>query len=150
MKKILILGAAVLLLLTGCAEQQPKIPDAVIPTPGGIAYFAPKYEVVTQDDDRLVIEVKNQNTTVATYNYSSGQRYDLSFSCDGKLVYTWSSDKSFIQVTSQSKVKQAESEIYTVNLADLPLEKGTYEVQFWSEAKELKEVQPLKLNITIK
>jgi len=152
MKKALFLGVAVVLLLTGCAAQQEaKIPDGGSQPPtGGIAYFAPKYEIVSQTPDELVVEVKNQNTTVATYNYSSGQKFDLRLSQNGKVAYTWSADKLFIQATSVSTVKQAESEIYTVDLTDLPVEKGNYELEFWSVAKELKDVQPLKLNITIK
>ena len=148
MRRILFISVAVLLLLTGCTEQQAKPPDTQ--TPNGIAYFAPKYEVVSQTDDELIIEVKNQNTTVATYSYSSGQRYDLRLSQNGELLYTWSSDKSFLQATSESKVTQGESEIYTVDLTDLPTEKGTYELEFWSVAKELKNIEPLSLNITIK
>jgi len=144
MKKLLLITMTVVLLLAGCTAEQVKQP------PGGIAYFTPKYEVVSQTDQKLIIEVRNQNTTVATYNYSSGQRYDFRLSRNGEVVYTWSADKSFILVTSVSTVKQGESEVYTVNLTDLPVEKGTYQLEFYSVAKELTEVEHLKLNITIK
>lgn len=150
MKKFLFLSGVVLLLLTGCVEQQSKLPDTVTPPPGGIAYFAPKYELVSQARDKLVIEVKNQTTTVATYNYSSGQKFDMRLYRDGTVVYHWSSDKSFLQATSESRVIQGESETYEVDLTDFPVEKGPYELEFWSVAKELKDVNPLKLEIIIK
>lgn len=117
---------------------------------GGIAYFPLKYELKSQDDKNLIVEVKNQNEKPMKLTYSSGQRFDIRFYKEGKVVYTWSQDKSFIQSFSEKTLIQGESEFYEVNLKELPLPKGSYEYEFFSVAKELSNSSPLKGKITIK
>ncbi|KOA18189.1 intracellular proteinase inhibitor [Clostridium homopropionicum DSM 5847] len=117
---------------------------------GGIAYFPLKYELQSIDNERLKVQVKNQNEKPVTLTYTSGQRFDIKFYKDGKLVYTWSQDKLFIQEVTEKTIIQGESEVYEVNLKDLPLEKGTYEYEFYSTAKELSKAPYLKGSLTIK
>lgn len=116
----------------------------------GIAYFPLKYEVKNEEDKKLIVEVKNQNERPVKLSYSSGQKFDIKFYKDGKLVYTWSQDKLFIQATSEKTLIQGESEIYEVSLEELPLEKGAYSYEFYSTAKELEKTPYLKGKITIK
>lgn len=117
---------------------------------GGIAYYPLKYEVKNGNDDKLVIEVRNQNEKPITLTYTSGQMYDIKFYQNGKHVYTWSQDKNFIQMISEKTIIQGESEIYEVNLDELTLPKGEYQYEFYSVAKELSNVPVLKGKITIK
>ncbi|MPN44369.1 hypothetical protein SDC9_191934 [bioreactor metagenome] len=74
----------------------------------------------------------------------------MKFYQDGKHVYTWSQDKSFIQLFSEKILLQGESEIFNINLEELPLSKGVYDYEFYSVAKELSNLSPLKGKITIK
>ena len=117
---------------------------------GGIAYFPLKYEFQSSDSDKLKVQVKNQNERPITLTYSSGQRFDMKFYKDGKLVYTWSQDKLFIQKVTEKTIIQGESEVYEVNLSDVPLEKGNYEYEFYSTAKELNKTPYLKGSLIIK
>jgi len=116
----------------------------------GIAYFPLKYELQSLDSEKIKVQVKNQNERPITLTYSSGQRFDIKFYKAGKLVYTWSQDKLFIQEVTEKTIIQGESEVYEVNLSDLPLEKGSYEYEFYSTAKELNKTPYLKGSLTIK
>lgn len=116
----------------------------------GIAYFPLKYELQSLDSDKLKVQVKNQNERPAILTYTSGQRFDIKFYKNGKLAYTWSQDKLFIQEVTEKTIIQGESEVYEVNLKELPLEKGTYEYEFYSTAKELSKAPYLTGSLTIK
>lgn len=113
----------------------------------GANYAELKYEIVNQDENRMTIHVKNESDTDITLNYTSGQKFDIKFKKDGKDVYTWSSDKSFIQTLSEKIIKPEESEEYVIELGELTLEKGTYDFEFYSVAKELKDISSLKGSI---
>lgn len=117
---------------------------------GGIAYFPLKYELQSIDNEKLKVQVKNQNETPITLTYNSGQRFDIKFYKEGKLAYTWSQDKLFIQEVTEKTIIQGESEVYEVSLKDLPLEKGTYKYEFYSTAKELSKAPYLTGSLTIK
>jgi len=116
----------------------------------GIAYFPLKYEVKSTSGKELIVEVKNQTENPIKLTYTSGQKFDMKFYKDGKHVYTWSQDKNFIQMLSEKTLLQGESEIFNINLEELPLSKGVYDYEFYSVSKELSSVPTLKGKITIK
>lgn len=116
----------------------------------GIAYFPLKYEVKDLDSKKLVVEVKNQNEKPVKLTYTSGQKFDAKFYKEGKLIYTWSEDKKFTMAICEKTLMQAESEIYELGLDGIPLEKGNYDYEFYSTAKELTNTPHLKGKITIK
>lgn len=130
-------------------EDKVKNPSDSVSDNSEIAYFPLKYDIKVQDEKRLVVEVKNQNERPIDLNYTSGQKYDMKFYKEGRLVYTWSQDKCFTQVLSETKLIQGTSEVYEVDLTKLPLEKGSYEYEFYSVAKELSEAPHLKEKVTI-
>lgn len=111
-------------------EYKVKNPNDSVSDNSGIAYFPLEYDIKVQDEKRLVVEVKNQNERTIDLNYTSGQKYDMEFYKEGKLIYTWSQDKCFIQVLSETKLIQGASEVYEVDFTKLPLEKGSYEYEF--------------------
>ena len=125
-------------------EKEEKNPDN-----SGIAYIAPVYEIVEQDQDKIRIQIKNQSETDMVLNYTSSQKFDIKFMQNGKHVYTWSSDKSFMQMMSKKIVKPGESEEYTIELKGLPLEKGQYDFEFYSVAQELEDVAPLEGSLVL-
>lgn len=113
----------------------------------GIAYFEPKYEFVSIENNKLTIEVKNQSDTTMDLNYSSGQEYNLKLYKETKEVFNWESDKSFTDALRKEIIKQGDSKIYTVDLNNLSVDDGEYTFEFYSVAKELKKTPVLKLNI---
>ncbi|QGU94283.1 hypothetical protein GOM49_03375 [Clostridium bovifaecis] len=130
-------------------DDKVKNPSDSVSNNSGIAHFPLKYNINVQNEKSLVVEVKNQNERPIDINYTSGQKYDMKFYKKGKLVYTWSQDKSFIQMICETKLIQGASEVYEVDLTELPLEKGSYEYEFYSVAKELSDVPHLEGKITI-
>lgn len=116
---------------------------------GNVDHAVLKYEITYKDENKMIIRVKNESDADITLNYTSGQKFDIKFMQDGKDVYTWSSDKSFMQMISENTIKPGEREEYVIELGELPLEKGTYDFEFYSVAKELKGIPSLKGSIDL-
>ena len=107
------------------------------------------YEIVSVDQDQMIIELTNQTDEEIVLNYMSSQKYNFNLIKNGKSIYNWAADKSFLQVITQVALKPEESEKYIIDLTDLPIKSGEYEIEFFSVAKELENTPALKDKLTI-
>lgn len=152
MKKISILGIIVIVILMIGVFAFDYLKDNVDEPKNGqqeIMDGKLKYKIVSVDQEKMIIELKNQSDEEIVLNYTSSQKYDFSLFKNGKNIYTWSADKAFLQVISQVVLKSGESEKYIIDLKDLPVGPGEYEIEFFSVAKELENMPALKSKLTI-
>lgn len=152
MKKIIILGAIIVVcLITGVYAFdgfKVNIGESKIGQPENIEGKL-VYEIVSIDQEKMIIELINQSDVDSILNYTSTQRFDFFLFKNGKSMYTWSADKSFLRVDTQKVLKPKVSEKYIIDLKDLPVEPGEYEMEFFSIAKELENKPVLKGKLTI-
>lgn len=116
----------------------------------GIIDLKAKYELVSQDQEEIIIELKNEGDSDMVLTFNTSKQFDLKLIQDGKAVYTWSSDKRFAQVITNKTIKPGESDRYTIDLKNLPIKAGSYEFEFYSAAKELENMLPLKGKVDLK
>jgi len=79
-------------------------------------YFMEEKTAVAQ----FTFEVTNQYSTPRTFQFSSGQQFDLELSDEtGRVVTAWSDDKMFVQMLTSFTLESGETKAFT---ADLPLQ----------------------------
>jgi hypothetical protein len=93
-------------------------------------YFIEEKNAVAQ----FTFEVTNQFPTPHTFQFSSGQQFDLELIDEtGRLAAAWSDDKMFIQMLTSFTLDSGETKTF---VADMPLQdrsgqqlNGTYEAR---------------------
>ena len=76
----------------------------------------------------LALDVTNQDDTVITFEFASGQRHDFEITSEaGKLLWRWSADKGFIQVLGEEQLAPGDTLTYQERFEG-PLSSGTYAV----------------------
>ncbi|WP_226667693.1 BsuPI-related putative proteinase inhibitor [Metabacillus litoralis] len=87
-------------------------------------------------------KVMNQTEEVVELEFSSSQRVDYQVKTkEGKEIYLFSSTASFLAALGTEKIKQGEEFIYNIDLSDLNLSKGEYELFVWMTPKEGKKYE---------
>lgn len=140
MKKALVLWAALVILLT--AEFCKPGSSPLSPTGGSeITANGLKMTVSTTGQGTggltFLIELKNEGTSTASLEFSTGQAFDIAVSnSGGDVVWTWSYDKAFTQAFWELDLKPGES--YSMQAAwDLKandgsqVQPGRYGVKAW-------------------
>lgn len=87
------------------------------------------------ENEEMVIEVRLENTGEETLNFefSTSQKYEIEISDeDGKVLYTYSKGKSFLQVLQNLALKPGESQVWTEKLNagkdEVELKPGSYKI----------------------
>lgn len=107
--------------------------------------------ILTKDDEGVVtVELKNVSDEDVTLNYTSSQAYDYRLYKDGKVAYHWSASAGFLAVMTDKTLAPGESEVYTINTKELPVDPGTYELEFYSVAKELANEPKVSITLDLK
>jgi len=140
MKKALVLWAALVILLT--AEFCNPGSSPLSPT-GGSEITANDLKMTVSTTGQgtggltFLIELKNEGTSTASLEFSTGQAFDIVVSnSGGDVVWTWSYDKAFTQAFWELDLKPGES--YSMQAAwDLKandgsqVQPGRYGVKAW-------------------
>ncbi|OCA85764.1 hypothetical protein A8F94_12895 [Bacillus sp. FJAT-27225] len=134
---IVLLGS----LLTGCGTYNEKANEQPARTVngGGKGIVANEVEAVLDEESPLIFqyEVKNQTEQTVNFDFTSSQRYDYSVKDkNGKELFLFSSVASFLQALGTETLAPGETLSYEINLSDLELEKGDYELTVWMTPKE--------------
>jgi hypothetical protein len=65
----------------------------------------------------MTLTITNNTGETVTIEHTSGQKYDFQiFDAEGEILYTWSADKSFIQVLGTTEIAEGESLTFTETL----------------------------------
>lgn len=104
------------------------------------------FSIDAVNDKKFEIKLKNISSEDIKLTFTSGQVFDLKLLKDGKEIYFWSSDKSFIAMISETELKAGEEMVFDVTFNELPLEKGEYEMELWCVAKEI--IDGIALEVT--
>ncbi|RSK28909.1 proteinase inhibitor [Bacillus sp. HMF5848] len=146
MKKLFIMMAVALFAIAGCSTttSEPTPNDDESNDGGGIVAgtLEPSltYEETGDGTYTFFFKVKNQTEQEQTLTFTSGQRFEYKLYKDGEHIYTYSMDKSFIQVMEEIKLKQGEEFLMEATVPDgngdlgAPsegLEPGNYKIEFW-------------------
>ncbi|MFZ3591657.1 BsuPI-related putative proteinase inhibitor [Bacillus sp. DJP31] len=85
-------------------------------------------------------KVKNQTEKEISLEFTSSQRFDYSvLDSDGKEIYLFSSVALYLQEMGEEDLQQGEELVYDIDLKDLGLKTGEYEVKAWMTPKDGKE-----------
>lgn len=92
-----------------------------------------------------IYEVKNQTEKVVKLEFTSSQRVDYQVkTTEGEEVYLFSSTASFLAVIGSEEIKPGEEFTYDINLSELNLSSGEYELSVWMTPKEGKKYEVSK------
>lgn len=141
-------GVALMAMLAGCGTD----PDATT-TEGksgavevSIVEGSLKTDIakVEGSEYKYVFSIQNDTEKDQTLIYPSSQEYDYTIKDgSGNILYTYSMDKSFLQVVKEVVVKPGERLDFELDLTEgLPyIETGTYTVEVWATLKNSNDLK---------
>ena len=152
--KVFLIGAMVL-ALTACSpenvKEDPKDAPVQVTNPKPDTSQPPVEDVIQVDVDVLAslipdvtaeysggmlsthFEVDNISENAISVTFPSGQRYDYQIlDGSGEILYTWSMDKSFIEMLMDETIEPGQSWLYDeqLSLSDLEFKAGEYSVVY--------------------
>ncbi|TXC93400.1 hypothetical protein FS935_04215 [Metabacillus litoralis] len=90
-------------------------------------------------------KVKNQTEEVEKMEFTSSQRVDYQvLTKDGEEIFLFSSTASFLAALGSEEIKPGEEFTYDINLSELNLSSGEYELSVWMTPKEGKKYEVSK------
>ncbi|MBY6037071.1 hypothetical protein KUV80_10410 [Fictibacillus nanhaiensis] len=93
---------------------------------------------------KYVFAIQNDKTEPVELTYTSTQTYDYSIKDpEGKVLYTYSMDKTFAQVIAKKQLEPGGALHFEVNLSEglKYLESGTYTVEIWATVKDRSDLR---------
>lgn len=99
-------------LLAACTPPPPAGAPAASPdaTPALVSSLSVQ---TSPDTVRLTLQVTNATEAPLTLSFPSGQTYDFAVLRGGETLWTWSADRSFIQVLRDETLAAGETRTYT-------------------------------------
>ncbi|MDQ0484190.1 BsuPI-related putative proteinase inhibitor [Guptibacillus hwajinpoensis] len=139
MVKYFTVGTIVLLMLSGCGEENSSMntnnnkSEQVSGSSGIVAgSMEPSLTFEEQENGTatFLYTIQNQTEQVQTITLPSSQKYEYKlYNEKGEHLKTYSADKSFVKKEEVFKVKQAEILEYPITIDQLS--KGTYTLDVW-------------------
>lgn len=109
----------------GQANEQPEKPSEG----NGIVAGQMELNVLSFEEDKVIIELKNQMERPQVMEFTSGQQYDMWIRDEnGKEVFHWGEGKMFTQAMKTETIEPGGSKAFTVALPKL--DPGTYKIRF--------------------
>lgn len=157
MVKYFTVGTMVLLMLSGCGEENSSMntnkntSEQVSGSSGIVAgSMEPSLTLEEQENGRVIFlyTIQNQTEQVQTITLPSSQKYEYKlYNEKGDHLETYSADKSFVKQEEVIKVQQAEILEYPITIEQLS--PGTYTLDVWL-ATEGEGDYKKTINFTIK
>ncbi|TKD68775.1 BsuPI-related putative proteinase inhibitor [Pseudalkalibacillus hwajinpoensis] len=139
MLKYFTVGTMVLLMLSGCGEENSSMntnsntSEQVSGSSGIVAgSMEPSLTLETKENGKVTFQytIQNQTEQVQTITFPSSQKYEYKlYNEKGAHLKTYSADKSFVKQEEVLKVKQAEILEYPITIDQLS--PGTYKLDVW-------------------
>lgn len=101
-------------------------------------------ESISEEEYSFHFHIKNDKTEAVTLQYTSSQEYDYHILDNaGKILATYSMNKSFLQTTSEKTLGPGEVLTMDVDITEfLPqLEEGTYVLEVWPTVVDLTDLK---------
>ena len=143
----------VLLFLTACAnddtrDQPPEAGQAAAPPALELTLTTPQPSWAAGDTAMALLTLRNTGGEPAVLNFTSGQRYDFSLlGSDNDTLWSWSSDKGFIQALGQETVPPGEQIVWEERIP-LPSKPGTYMLSASVTSPDAPTVAPIPIVVT--
>ena len=145
---------ALVLLLLACAsaddtrDQPPEAGEAAAPPALQLTLTTPQPSWVAGDTAVAILTLRNTGGEPAVLHFTSGQRYDFSLRGDDKdTLWSWSSDKGFIQALGEETVPPGEQIVWEERIP-LPSKPGTYMLEASVTSPDAPAVAPIPMVVT--
>ncbi|MGB8000566.1 MAG: BsuPI-related putative proteinase inhibitor [Anaerobacillus sp.] len=138
MLKYITMGTMVLLLLSGCGEENTSmnVNSSTNESTGSSGIVAgsiePSLSLEKKGNGKAIFQytIQNQTEQVQSIHFPSSQKYDYKlYNKAGDTLQTYSADKSFVKEEEDVELKQAEVLEYTFTIDQLS--PGPYTLEAW-------------------
>ncbi|MGA9287302.1 MAG: BsuPI-related putative proteinase inhibitor [Anaerobacillus sp.] len=138
MLKYITTGTMVLLLLSGCGEENTSmnVNSSTNESTGSSGIVAgsiePSLSIEKTGNGKAIFQytIQNQTEQVQSIHFPSSQKYDYKlYNKAGDNLQTYSADKSFVKKEEDVELKQAEVLEYTITIDQLS--PGSYTLEAW-------------------
>ncbi|MGH7585067.1 MAG: BsuPI-related putative proteinase inhibitor [Gemmatimonadales bacterium] len=146
--------AALASLLLACGgadetrDQPPEAGQAAAPPALELTLTTAQPSWAAGDSAVAVLTLRNTGGEPAVLNFTSGQRYDFSLlGTDNDTLWSWSSDKGFIQALGQETVPPGDQIAWEERIP-LPSRPGTYMLAGSVTSPDAPTVAPIPVVVT--
>lgn len=141
------------LLLAACGvedtrDQPPEAGQAAAPPALQLTLTTAQPSWAAGDTAVALLTLRNTGGEPAVLHFTSGQRYDFSLlGDDNDTLWSWSSDKGFIQVLGEESVPPGEQIVWEERIP-LPSTPGTYMLAGSVTSTDAPKVAPIPVVVT--
>lgn len=128
---------ALALFIAACGTTDSGEPDMGNGSSDGVVEEEVTALLEQMDSNLYRYTVNNQTEESMTFNFTSGQRYDVTISNEqGEELYRESSVSSYMQALGEETLEPGEALEYDIQLPELELESGVYTIKAWLMPQE--------------